>query len=150
MGLNKDTIKYLEKQAKKKASELAHEAQQRLTNGYVSFIDLYYSDYTPQQYVRTHNLYRSYNKFYKNSHGTIFYGGVEVTPERMFDNYDQITPSDLMSEFIYNPKGTYHGCSAVTSLTFFNVFLYSTRFLIAVSSPVKFLVYCSLGVKSEE
>lgn len=109
LGLNKDTIKYLEKQAQKKASELAHEAQQRLTDGYVSFIDLYYSDYTPQQYVRTHNLYRSYNKFYKNSHGTIFYGGVEVTPERMFDNYDQITPSYLMSEFIYNPKGTYHG-----------------------------------------
>ena len=81
----------------------------RLTDGYVSFIDLYYSDYTPQQYVRTHNLYRSYSKFYKNSHGTIFYGGVEVTPERMFDNYDQITPSDLMSDFIYNPKGTYHG-----------------------------------------
>lgn len=39
MGLNKDTIKYLEKQAQKKASELAHEAQQRLTDGYVSFID---------------------------------------------------------------------------------------------------------------
>ena len=60
MGLNKDTIKYFGKQAQKKASELAHEAQQRLTDGYVSFIDLYYSDYTPQQYVRTHNLYRSY------------------------------------------------------------------------------------------
>ena len=39
LGLNKDTIKYLEKQAQKKASELAHEAQQRLTDGYVSFID---------------------------------------------------------------------------------------------------------------
>lgn len=32
MGLNKGTIKYLEKQAQKKASELAHEAQQRLTD----------------------------------------------------------------------------------------------------------------------
>ena len=32
LGLNKDTIKYLEKQAQKKASELAHEAQQRLTD----------------------------------------------------------------------------------------------------------------------
>ena len=54
MGLNKDTIKYLEKQAQKKASELAHEAQQRLTDGYVSFIDLYYSDYTPQQLSLIH------------------------------------------------------------------------------------------------
>ena len=109
MGLNKDTIKYLEKQAQKKASELAHEAQQRLIDGYVSFIDLYYSDYTPQQYVRTHNLYRSYNKFYKNSHGTIFYGGVEVTPERRMTlglrwltNYSRLRNENTMVDRLAN------------------------------------------------
>ena len=47
MGLSKDAIKYLEKQAQKKASELAHEAQERLVNGYISLIDLYYADYDP-------------------------------------------------------------------------------------------------------
>ena len=108
MGLSKDTIKYLEKQAQKKSSELAHEAQERLASGYSSFIDLYYRDYKPKYYVRTHNLYNSYKNFYKNSHGTIFYGGIEITPERMFDNY-QITPSELMEDFIYRPQGTYHG-----------------------------------------
>lgn len=109
MGLNKDIIKYLEKQVQKKATQLAHEAQERLINKYTFLINWFYKDYNPIQYVRTHNLYNSYNKFYKNSHGTIFYGGIEITSDRMFDNYDQITPSDIMSKFIYNPNGTYHG-----------------------------------------
>ena len=113
MGLDKNTLKYLEKQAQKKASELAHEAQEKLTDHYVSLIDWFYVDYQPIAYDRTFGLYDSYKKFYKNSHGTIIYGGVEVTPEKMAD-YDYkrrqpITASTLLDKFIYNPSGTWHG-----------------------------------------
>lgn len=113
MGLNKNVLKYIEHQAQKKASQLAHEAQEKLTNQYVSLIDWFYVDYQPKEYDRTFGLYNSYKKFYKNSHGTIMYGGVEVTPERMGD-YDYhrnqpITASNLLSKFIYNPSGTWHG-----------------------------------------
>lgn len=113
MGLSKGAIKYLEKQAQKKASELAHEAQDRLTNYYVSLIDWFYLDYQPIEYLREFNLYNSYRKFYKNSHGTIMYGGVEVTPLGMHD-YDYhrrqpITASALLNTYIYNPVGTWHG-----------------------------------------
>lgn len=113
MGLSKDTLKYLEKQAKKKASDLAHEAQEKLTDHYISLIDWFYLDRQPIAYDRTFGLYNSYKKFYKNSHGTIMYGGVEVTPERMSD-YDYhrkqpITASALLNTYIYNPSGTWHG-----------------------------------------
>lgn len=113
MALSKDVIKRLEREAQKKASQLAHEAQERLTDQYISLIDWFYVDYVPKAYDRTFGLYNSYKKFYKNSHGTIMYGGVEVTPERM-DDYDYrrkqpLTASALLSEFIYNPSGTWHG-----------------------------------------
>lgn len=113
MGLSKDTLKYLEKQAQKKASDLAHEAQEKLTDHYISLIDWFYVDRQPIAYDRTFGLYNSYKKFYKNSHGTIMYGGVEVTPERMAD-YDYhrkqpITASALLNTYIYNPSGTWHG-----------------------------------------
>lgn len=113
MGLTKDTLKYLEKQAQKKASELAHEAQEKLTNHYMSLIDWFYADYQPIEYLREFNLYNSYRKFYKNSHSTIYYGGVEVTPDRMHDyDYNRrqpITASALLNTYIYNPVGTWHG-----------------------------------------
>ncbi len=113
MGLSKDTLKYLEKQAKQKASDLAHEAQEKLTDHYISLIDWFYVDRQPIAYDRTFGLYNSYKKFYKNSHGTIMSGGVEVTPERMAD-YDYhrkqpITASALLNTYIYNPSGTWHG-----------------------------------------
>ena len=40
MKLSKDAINFLEKQAQKKASKLAHEAQERLTDHYLSLIKL--------------------------------------------------------------------------------------------------------------
>lgn len=109
MELNKDTIKYLEKQAQKKAFELAHEAQERLATYYILLISKYYNDYTPKYYIRTHNLYNSFNLFYKNSHGNILYGGIAVGADKMHDNYDELSPSELMSNFIYAPSATYHG-----------------------------------------
>lgn len=113
MGLSKDVIKFLEKQAQKKASELAHEAQEKLTDHYMSLIDWFYADYQPIEYLREFNLYNSYKNFYKNSHSTIYYGGVEVTSEKMHDyDYNRrqpITASNLLNTYIYNPNGTWHG-----------------------------------------
>lgn len=113
MKLSKDAINFLEKQAQKKASKLAHEAQERLTDHYLSLIDWFYVGYQPVEYLRDFNLYNSYKKFYKNSHGTIMYGGVEVTPEKMSDytycRRQPITASDLLNTYIYNPIGTWHG-----------------------------------------
>ena len=47
MGLSKEALKYIEKDAQKKASELAHEAQKKLISHYEVMIDWYYRDYDP-------------------------------------------------------------------------------------------------------
>lgn len=113
MGLSKNALEYIKRDAQKKSNQLAHEAQEKLTNHYISLIDWFYRDYRPSVYDRTFGLYNSYKKYYKNSHGIIIYGGVEITPEKMVD-YDYgrrqpITASNLLSKFIYNPSGTWHG-----------------------------------------
>ena len=45
MALNKDIIQRLEREAQKKTSQLAHEAQERLIDHYISLIDWFYVDY---------------------------------------------------------------------------------------------------------
>ena len=129
MGLSKDAIKRLEQLGKSKASALAEEASKKLTSHYVSLIDWFYADYSPKMYKRTFGLYNSYRKFNKNSQ-TVYYGGVIVSPDKMHDyeadenpflidetgriygligRRDPISASDLLSKFIYNPEGTWHG-----------------------------------------
>lgn len=129
MGLSKDAIKRLEQLGKSKASALAEESSKKLTNHYVSLIDWFYSDYYPVMYKRTYGLYNSYKKFNKNGKN-VYLGGVIISPDKMNDyememnslvrnwetastdiigRRDPISASDLLSKFIYNPKGTWHG-----------------------------------------
>lgn len=130
MGLSKDVIRKLEQLGKAKASALAEEASKKLTNHYVSLIDWFYADYTPVMYKRTKNLYNSYTKYNKNNLQGAYLGGVVISAEKMSDyeveqdtlvynwetasteiigRRDPISASDLLSKFIYNPKGTWHG-----------------------------------------
>lgn len=130
MGLSKDTIKRLEQLGKAKASALAEETSKKLTNHYVSLIDWFYADYTPVMYKRTNNLYNSYTKFNKNNLQGVYWGGVFISAEKMNDyeaddepfiwNQEKernelvgrrefISADDLLSKFIYNPSGTWHG-----------------------------------------
>ena len=129
MGLSKDAIKRLEQLGKSKASALAEEASKKLTSHYVSLIDWFYSDYSPVMYKRTYGLYNSYKKFNKNGKN-VYLGGVIISPDKMNDyememnslvrnwetastdiigRRDPISASDLLSKFIYNQKGTWHG-----------------------------------------
>ena len=113
MGLSKKTVMQIERFAQKKTSELAHEAQEKLADYYISLIDWFYLDRMPTAYNRTFQLFKSYKKFYKNSHGTIMYGGIEITSEKMSDyDYNRsqpITAEKLLSTYIYTPLGTWHG-----------------------------------------
>lgn len=130
MGLSKDAIRRLEQLGKAKASTLSEEASKKLTNHYVSLIDWFYVDYAPSMYKRTNNLYNSYTKFNKNNLQGVYWGGVLISAEKMNDyeadqeslvwnwdtasteivgRRDPISAKDLLSKFIYNPSGTWHG-----------------------------------------
>ena len=112
--------KNLEYFGQEKAKKLAQEARERLSEHYVSLIDWYYSDAKPgldkygePYYHRTFGLYKSFKKYYKNSHNSIYYGGVEITADKMNDypslNGEGFSAKSLMDKFIYNPSGTWHG-----------------------------------------
>ena len=139
MGLSKEALKYIEKDAQKKASELAHEAQKKLISHYEAMIDWYYRDYDPVAYVRTHNLYNSYRPFYKNSHSTIYYGGVEVTADRMHENYGTdkhpFAAADLLSTYIYTLQKA-HGMVEICmgDMECLQVFLFMDRCMIIITN----------------
>ena len=112
--------KNLEYFGQEKAKKLAQEARERLSDHYMSLIDWYYLDYVPKldkydepYYHRTFGLYKSFKKYYKNSHNSIYYGGVEITADKMNDypslNGEGFSAKSLMEKFIYNPAGTWHG-----------------------------------------
>ena len=112
--------KNLEYFGQEKAKKLAQEARERLSEHYVSLIDWYYSDAKPgldkygePYYHRTFGLYKSFKKYYKNSHNSIYYGGVEITADKMNDypslNGEGFSAKSFMEKFIYNPSGTWHG-----------------------------------------
>lgn len=118
--LNKNVKKILENAGRKKANELAEDAKSKLIEQYNILIDFYYADYMPKldnngipYYIRTFNLYRSYRPYKRNSHNTIYYGGIEIESSKM-RNYRSIKgetfyASSLLYKFIYNENGTWHG-----------------------------------------
>lgn len=121
--IDKKFRKNLEYFAKEKAKKMAIEARERLTDHYISLIDLFYCDAKPgldkygePYYHRSFGLYNSFKKYYKNSHGVIYYGGVEITADKMKDylslDGNGFSGKNLLDKFIYNPvqsHETWHG-----------------------------------------
>lgn len=69
------------------AKEIAIRAREELTQCYIDSIELFYNSYQPEQYQRTWQLRNSYQKYYTNAHGNIFYGGVKITDTRMKETH---------------------------------------------------------------
>lgn len=118
--LNDSFKKKIEKECQKKASNLAKEAREKLTNQYITLLDWYYADYQPKTnlydvpyYERTFNLYKSAHRYYENSHNSSFYGGVRIDASGMKDypgaRGQSISAQGLLNTYIYNPSGTWHG-----------------------------------------
>ena len=121
--LNDSFKKKIKKKCQKKASNLAKEAREKLTNQYIVLLDLYYADYQPKMnaydvpyYERTFNLYKSAHRYYENSHNSSFYGGVRIDASEMKDypgsRNQEISAQRLLDKFIYTqtqPSATWHG-----------------------------------------
>lgn len=118
--IDKEFKNKLEKKCQERAKILANETKEKLHEKYISLLDWYYLDYSPQldkynepYYQRTFNLYKSAHKYYMNSHNSIFYGGVDISSVGMLDypgkNGNGISADGLLNKFIYNSSGTWHG-----------------------------------------
>lgn len=75
------------------SSDLAHQISDKMAEEYQYVIDRFYSEYEPKHYVRhadrgmTPGLQKTFKKYYKNPHNTIYYGGIEINTDRMYDDY---------------------------------------------------------------
>lgn len=122
--ISQNTINNLKEAGKKKANQLAEEAKTELMKKYRSLISDYYNDYTPKldehgqpYYHRTINLYKSYKPYKRNSHDTVYYGGVEISSEKMKDYHSVLDGSifdaqRLLDKYIFTttlPSATWHG-----------------------------------------
>lgn len=83
--ISNDLKKKLEKIGQEKAKGLAIDARERLTKEYLRVVDLFYnetptgySDF-PKYYRRVGGLTKSFQKYYRNSHGTIYQGGIQLS-----------------------------------------------------------------------
>lgn len=83
--LKQDLKKYSDSICRNVASEIADE----LTEDTTFAIGAFYSDYSPDVYVRHYYNFmnKSYRRYYSNPHNKIFRGGVEFTPNQMDNIY---------------------------------------------------------------
>jgi len=85
-ALDEQIKNYVNSVASKTAGIIADD----LTDEASSSISDFYNDYEPKYYRRHYyNLKENgFRRYYRNPHNTIFYGGVELTPEKMDDLYN--------------------------------------------------------------
>lgn len=111
------TWKQIEKELKQYTNQIlantAGQIRDELTEETLCSIEDFYNDYTPLYYKRHYyNFYNnSFTKYYSNAHGTIFRGGVQLTPELLDDIYQDSTEEVFDSVF-----AGFHGVSSM----FFN------------------------------
>lgn len=92
------------------SSNLAHKISDEMAQEYQYVIDRFYSEYDPEYYKRHSErgmmpgLNKTLKKYYKNPHSTIYYGGIEITSDNMYDDYRD--PKDVVLSSFLNG---YHG-----------------------------------------
>ena len=114
--LSEKTKEELREKARKKARELAIEAREKLSREYLDVIANFYSEYEPKYYYRHFNdkydehsllksgLGKTFEKYYKNSHDTIYSGGITISTDNMYSDYND-SQINVLNHFLNG----YHG-----------------------------------------
>lgn len=86
------------------AKNIAIEVREEITKEYAFAVEQFYNSYSPLQYDRTWQLYKSYRPYYRNPHGTRYHGGVEICTDKMKD-----THADSNEEILGFALSGWHG-----------------------------------------
>ena len=101
----------LEKYAKRACSAAAGKARDDLFEEAQAAIADFYASYDPNYYHRHYWNFekRSFRKYYSNKHSTVFYGGIELTPQNMQDVYQDNTQEvfDTVFSGFHGPAGMF-------------------------------------------
>lgn len=88
----------------------ATQVREVLAGEYYFAVEMFYNAYDPEYYKRTFNLYNGYVKYYKNSHGKFYTGGILVSAEPMKEVY-----KDPKEYVLSMAMMGYHGTSRITT-----------------------------------
>ena len=92
------------------SSNLAHKISDEMAEEYQYVIERFYGEYSPEYYVRHSErgmmpgLNKTFKKYYRNPHNTVYYGGIEITSENMYNDYHD-SKEKVLSSFLDG----YHG-----------------------------------------
>ena len=121
MGLNSVNISglkdYLERYAKEVGHLTAADIRDELTDTAFYAIVRFYEDYSPTSYKRHYYnfLEKSFRKYYSNAHGTIYRGGVELTPQLMDNIYQSssgYSDSQITEQVFDTVYAGFHGVAS--------------------------------------
>lgn len=101
----------LKKYANRTASAAAGKVRDDLYKEAQNVIAMFYSHYNPDYYKRHYWNFEdnSFRKYYSNKHSSIFYGGIELTPQLMKDVYQDNTQEvfDTVFAGFHGPAGMF-------------------------------------------
>ena len=105
-----DIEKDLKKYVGKIMSSAAGKIRDDLTQEAFNAIAYFYTSWSPEYYHRHYYNFmeKSFEKYYSNPHGTIYAGGVKLTPEKMDDIYQD--PTQEVFDSVY---AGFHGVSSM-------------------------------------
>lgn len=92
------------------SSNLAHKISDEMAQEYQYVIERFYGEYTPKYYKRhsergmVAGMFKTFKKHYKNAHNTIYYGGIEISSEKMYNDYHD-SKDEVLGSFLDG----YHG-----------------------------------------
>lgn len=98
-----DIIQNIKNYSSNVAKFAAIEVRDELAKTASEAIESFYNDYEPEEYYRNYYNFRkkSYRKYYHDSHGTTFSGGIEFTPEEMDELYIHDTRGSFAKHATY-------------------------------------------------
>lgn len=108
----------LKKYCGKVLSSAAGKIRDELTEEAFNAIVYFYTSWAPKYYRRHYYnfLEKSFEKYYSNPHGTIYRGGVKLTPEEMDDIYQHPKNDpdyDIVQEVFDSVYAGFHGVSSM-------------------------------------
>lgn len=92
------------------SSNLAHKISDEMADEYQYIIERFYGEYKPEHYKRHSarglmpGLNKTFKKYYKNPHNVIYYGGIEINSEKMYNDYHD-SKDEVLDSFLAG----YHG-----------------------------------------
>lgn len=112
------------------SKNLANRFAEELVNEYQYIVRNFYAEYTPKYYIRhIHRGYQidglllTYKKYYKNPHNKIYYGGIEITSEKMYEDYSD-SNVDVLNSFLNG----FHGRPSLHINSKINVWKHMTQY----------------------